>query len=180
MTVKLSIPNSPFWESRPDVSIRVFPKSFKWRAMANQLLRYPNISNQADSETTEEFQEEFMYATQHWNSQCRHPYPCQHGRQILSKKQRKQSLGKPFGQSLCGHCMLNHFVSQKREEMEVLSPEEISEWYFSDSDDEDISDSDDEDIYDKMQLHRTSSGTLQFTETYLETLQTGITASSAA
>ena len=73
--------------------------------------------------------------------------------------------------------MLNHFVNQKREEMEILSPEEISEWYFSD---DDVSDSDDEDIYDKMQLRRTSSGTLQFTKTYLETLQTGITASSAA
>ena len=45
--------------------------------------------------------------------------------------------------------MLNHFVSQKREEMEVLSPQEISTWYFSDSDDEDVSDSDDEDIYEK-------------------------------
>ena len=73
--------------------------------------------------------------------------------------------------------MLNHFVNQKREEMELLSHEEISEWYFSD---DDVSDSDDEDIYDKMQLRRTSSGTLQFTKTYLETLQTGITASSAA
>ena len=180
MAGKISIPPSPHWKPHPQVSIRILPKSFKWRAMANQLLRYPNISNQADSETTEEFQEEFMYATQHWNSQCRHPYPCQYGRQTLSKKQRKQSLGKPFGQSLCGHCMLNHFVSQKREEMEALSPEEISAWYFSDSDDEYMSDSDDEDIYEKMQLQRSPSGTLQFTKTYLQTLQTGITASSSA
>lgn len=177
MTVKLSIPNSPYWESHPDVSIRELPKSFKWRAMVNQILHYPNISFQADSETTEEFQEEFSYATHFWNTPCRHPFPCPHGRQTLSKKQRKQPCGKPFGQSLCGLCMLNHFVNEKREEMELLSPEEISEWYFSDDDD---SDSDDEDIYDKMQLRRTPSGTLQFTETYLDTLQTGITASSAA
>ena len=180
MAAKLSIPPSPKWITHPQVSIRILPKSFKWRAMASQLLRYPNISNQADSETTKEFQEEFMYATQHWNSQCRHPYPCQHGRQTLSKKQRKQSLGKPFGQSLCGHCMLNHFVSQKRKEMDALSPEEISAWYFSDSDDEDVSDSDDEYIYKKMQLKRSISGTLQFTKTYLQTLQNGITASSSA
>ena len=180
MTVKLSIPNSPFWESRPDVSIRVLPKSFKWRAMVNQMLHYPNISLQADLETTEDFQKELSYATHLWNTHCRHPFPCPNGRQTLSKKQKKQPCGKHFGRSLCGLCMLNHFVNEKREEMELLSPEEISEWYFSDSDDEDVSDSDDEDIYNKMQLHRTSSGTLQFTETYLETLQTGITASSAA
>ena len=53
-------------------------------------------------------------------------------------------------------------------------PDELEDGY------EYYSDSDDEDIYDKMQLRRTSSGTLQFTKTYLETLQTGITASSAA
>jgi len=180
MAGKISIPPSPHWKPHPQVSIRILPKLFKWRAMVNQLLNYPNISLQADSETTEEFQEAFMYAIQHWNSQCRHPYPCQHGRQTLSKKQRKQSLGKPFGQSLCGLCMLNHFVSQKREEMEVLSPEEISAWYFSDSDDEYMSDSDDEDIYNKMQLQRSPSGTLKFTKPYLQTLQTGITASSSA
>lgn len=177
MTVKLSIPNSPDWITQPNVSIRILPNLFKWRAMANQILNYPNISLQADSETTEEFQEELSHATHFWNKPCRHPFPCPHGRQTLSKKQRKQSCGKTFGQSLCGLCMLNHFVNQKREEMELLSPEEISEWYFSD---DDVSDSDDEDIYNKMQLRRTSSGTLQFTKTYLETLQTGITSSSAA
>ena len=180
MAATLSVPPSPQWITRPQVSIRTLPKSFKWRAMVNQMLHYPNISLQADSETTEEFQEAFMYAVQYWNSQCRHPYPCKHGRQTLSKKQRKQTLGKSFGQSLCGLCMLNHFVSQKREEMEVLSPQEISTWFFSDSDDEDVSDSDDEDIYEKMQLQRSPSGTLQFTKTYLQTLQTGIIASSSA
>ena len=180
MTMKLSVPNSPSWQAQSDVSICKLPRSFKWRAMVNQMLHYPNISLQCDSETSEEFQEEFLYATQRWLSQCRLPFPCEHGRQTLSKKQLKQPLGKPFCQSLCGQCMLNHFVSKKRNEMEFLSPEEISEWYFSDSDDEDVSDSDDEDIYNKMQLHRTSSGTLQFTKTYLDTLQTGITANSAA
>ena len=77
---------------------------------------------------------------------------CQHGRHTLSKTTKTNS-GKPFGQSLCGLCMLNHFVSQKREEMEVLSPEEISAWYFSDSDDEYMSDSDDEDIYNKCNFN---------------------------
>lgn len=180
MTMKLSVPPSPDWEESSNISIRKLPKLFKWRALVNQMLHYPNISLQADLETTEFFQKAFICATHRWNSQCRHPFPCPHGRQTLSKKQKKQPCGKPFGRSLCGLCILNHYVNEKREEMEILSPEEISEWYFSDSDDEDMSDSDDEDIYDKMQLHRTPSGTLQFTEAYLKTLQTGITASSAA
>ena len=177
MPNKLSIPPSPSWETLLDVSIRELPKKFKWRAMMTRLLHYPNISFQADSETTKDFQEELSYATQFWNTTCRHPFPCPHGRQTLSKKQRKQPCGKPFGQSLCGLCILHHVVNEKRDEMELLSSEDISAWYFSDDDE---SDSDDEGVYYRMQLRRTPSGTLQFTETYLETLQTGITASSAA
>jgi len=176
MTIKLSIPPSPYWEPSSNISIRELPKSLKWRAIVNKILHYPNISLQSDSETTQDFQEEFSYATHLWNTSCRHIFPCPHGRQTLSKKQKKQSCGKPFGQSLCGQCMLNHFVTEKRKEMEILSPEEISEWYFS----EDDSDSDDEDIYDKMQLQRSSSGTLQFTENYLKILDAGIFASSSA
>jgi len=178
MTMKLSVPPSPYWEESSDISIRELPKLFRWGAMVNQMLHYSNISLQADSETSEEFQEEFSYAIQFWNKPCHQPFPCPHGRQTLSKRQKKQPCGKHFGQSLCGHCMLNHFVSEKREDMDTYSSQEIADWYFSDDDD---SDSEDEDIfYNKMQLQRTASGTLQFTQTYLETLQTGITANSAA
>jgi len=125
----------------------------------------------------QEFQNEFSQTTQVWNTTCCQSFPCPHGRQTLSKKQRKQPLGKSFGQSLCGQCMLNHYVSKKREEMDTVPSEEISEWYFA-SDNE--SDTDDEDIYDKMELKRSSLGTLKFTESYLKTLKTGINASSAA
>jgi hypothetical protein len=180
MKIKLSIPPSPTWETPLNISIGELPKSFKWKALVNKILHYPNISLQSDSETMKEFQEEFSYATKTWNKPCRHPYPCPHGRQTLSKKQKNQKLGIIFGSSLCGICMLNHFVNEKRTEMEILSPEEISEWYFSDSNDEDMSDSEDEDIYDKMQLQRSPSGTLQFTENYLKILNTGVFTSSSA
>ena len=64
------------------------------RAMANQILNYPNISLQADSETTEEFQEELSHATHFWNKPCRHPFPCPHGRQTLSKNNENNLVEK--------------------------------------------------------------------------------------
>lgn len=174
MTVKLSIPNSPSWESSTYVSLCEAPKSHRWRTLISHILQYPNIPLQPDSETMQEFQKKFSQTIQLWKTSCRHSFPCPNGRQTLSKKQRKQPSGKSFGQSLCGQCMLNHYVSQKREEMNTIKSEEISEWYFATGNESDS------DIYDKMELQLSPLGTLKFTDSYLKTLQTGIDASSAA
>jgi hypothetical protein len=179
MTSKLSIPTSPTWETVSDVSISEIPNSFKWTALVSRVLQYPNIGLQSDSETTEDFQKEFITATLLWKKPCRHIFPCQHGRQNLSNKQKKQKCGIPYNKSLCGQCILNHLVNKKWEEYENTTAEDISAWYY-DSDDDSEAEDEDEDIYEKMQLRRTPSGTLEFSDTYISTLRNGIEASSAA
>lgn len=164
---RLSVPPSPTWFEMPEHLVGALPLAFRWGALVGQFTNYPNHSEQSDLETVEIAREEFDEATEYWNSQCRHAFPCPCGRQTLSKRQRKQKLGVPFHRSLCGQSELEHEVNLKRNSYDS---EQISDWYFNyDSE----SDEDDE-IFESMQLRRSDSGNLRFNEDYDDFLKQGV------
>ena len=168
---RLSIPGSPMWAPYLDAHVGDLPMSFKWPALIAQVQAYPNQSGQCDKECADDFQEELAWATHCWNQQCRHRFPCALGRQTLSKKQKKQHLGVPFSPSLCGQCMLEHEVQQKREDWDSTTSSQKSEWYYMSDEEED---EEEDEIYSTMQLERTYSGNLRFNEQYENVLAHGV------
>lgn len=140
------------------------PSSPRWN---DADVNYPNSSQQYDMVSAQEFQEELKETLSEMSKPCCQTFPCKHGRQSLSTRQKKRKLGKVYGKSLCGQAKSLHIVNEKREYMETTEPEEIAEWYYTDTEDEDEIDSETEELAECMELEFDEKGKLQFSEKYL-------------
>lgn len=150
------------------------PPSPRWN---DSDVNYPNVALAPDSISCSTWRDEILNYIDfiHKNCRCRFG-TCDYGRTSLSKTQRK--LGIITGESLCGHTYLQHFVNQKREELDTQSWDEINDWYYSDDEDnseniteEDLTDDEEEDFLESMELFKNNEGELQFVSKYVEYLR---------
>ena len=150
------------------------PPSPRWN---DSDVNYPNVALAPDSISCSTWRDEILNYIDfiHKNCRCRFG-TCDYGRTSLSKTQRK--LGIVTGESLCGHTYLQHFVNQKREELDTQSWDEINDWYYSDDEDdseniteEDLTDDEEEDFLESMELFKNNEGELQFVSKYVEYLR---------
>lgn len=130
---------------------------------------YPNIAQELDGEDTEIALEELCDAIKYWLKPCCNKFPCLHGRQELSKRQRKKKLGNIFGQSLCGHSKLSHLVTQKRNFIEYTEPSVICDWWYDSDNEEDTEE--DELLASRMQITKNSNGDYIHNHNYISYLK---------
>lgn len=149
------------------------PPSPRWN---DSDIDYPNISQATDAITCKEWRDDVLNYIDYIHTHCKCRYgECNFGRTKLSKTQKK--LGIITGTSLCGHTYLQHFVKEKRYELNNTSWEEINDWYYSDEEDEEDEEDDEEHEEDEdkflesMQLFRNSRGELTFISKYIESLK---------
>jgi len=129
---------------------------------------YPNIARELDGEDTEIALQELCFAIKKWSKPCCNKFPCEHGRQQQSKRQRKKPLGKISGLSLCGFSKLSHIVTEKRDYIEYTEPSVICDWWY-DSDNEE-EDEEDEELAARMQLTKNSNGDYTHDPNYISYL----------
>jgi hypothetical protein len=129
---------------------------------------YPNIARELDGEDTEIALEELCIAVTSWLKPCCKKFPCEHGRQKQSKRQRKKQAGQIFGQSLCGISKLSHLVTEKRDYIEHTEPSIIAEWWFASDDEED---EEDEYLASRMQITKNSNGHYTHNPQYISYLK---------
>jgi|SaaInlV_125m_DNA_1040241.scaffolds.fasta_scaffold123204_1 hypothetical protein len=153
------------------------PPSPRWN---DSDVNYPNVALAPDSISCSTWRVEILDYIHyiHTNCKCRFG-TCNYGRTSLSKTQKK--LGIITGESLCGHTYLQHFVNQKREELDTQSWDEINDWYYSDDEDdskntteEDLTDEDEEEeeeFLESLELFKNNDGELTFVSKYIESLK---------
>jgi hypothetical protein len=145
------------------------PPSPRWN---DSDINYPNVALAPDSISCSTWREEVLDYIDyvHKNCSCRFG-GCRYGRTTLSKTQKK--LGIITGESLCGKTYLEHFVNEKREELDTKSWQEVNDWYYTDDEDESDyeEDEDEEDFLESLQLTKNVDGELTFISKYIESLK---------
>lgn len=138
------------------------PPSPRWNDTS---INYPNVCGAPDHESCISWREEIEDHVLYLKKNCRCKFgECMYGRTSLSKTQRK--LGIVVGESLCGRTYLQHFVEEKRDNLDNESWDDINEWYYESSDEEE-----DEDLIEMLELEKDNEGNLTFNDKYLNTLQ---------
>ena len=142
------------------------PPSPRWN---DSDINYPNVAQATDGITCKEWREDVLNYIDFIHKHCNCRYgECKFGRTKLSKTQKK--LGIITGKSLCGQTYLEHFVKEKRFELDNTSWDEINDWYYSDDEEEDEKD-ENEIFLESMQLYRNNQGHLSFISKYIEFLK---------